>query len=358
MRILDWRPPGERLLTGLWRAGGKGEVRSPGFAGRWYGRVHQRAMARRVGRRASPAGDPLVVSIGNLALGGTGKTPVAIALARDLAALGHSGCVLTRGYRSPLRGPLVVEPGNARAGDEARLLATVLAGTGWAVVQARDRMAGLRHVLTRDDVPEIVLLEDGHQTADVGRACDVLILDHWTVRATAAGPRVVPRTGAVFPFGPWRESAQGAARAGIWLLETNESVPATGVGGSRVLSFSRQVSLRPGNEAATMVAAVPRAMLVSGIARPDAFERGASNLVPAGAVLAVRLPDHQPYGPSMVRRLERAVVDSSAGSLVTTAKDWVKLAEFWPATIPAYVVEMTLTWGHGETLPALIRERL
>ena len=102
-----------------------------------------RIQARRVGRRPAPPPDPWIVSVGNLALGGTGKTPVVAELARDLAAAGHTGCVLTRGYGSPLAGPLRVDADNPGAGDEARMMAQRLDSTEWPVVQSRNRPRGL-----------------------------------------------------------------------------------------------------------------------------------------------------------------------------------------------------------------------
>ncbi len=357
MRILDWRPRGEQFLTALWR-GQVARPRGEMGVGRLWNDAHDRLVKVRVGRRPAAPGNPVIVSVGNLALGGTGKTPVVIALARDLAARGHRGCVLTRGFRSPLAGPIEVLPDNPLAGDEARLLAQTLGPVGWPVVQAKARPAGLRHVLAGDEPPTVVLLEDGHQTAGIGRDLDVLILDHWEIKQTDDGPRVAPLTGAVFPGGPWRESAAGAGRARIWLLETNAEVPALGEGGSSVVTFQRTFSCRavaPEQNAST----VPeKPALVSGIARPDKFEAGARGLLGEQSLLAVRLADHEPYGPRLVARLRQAMDAAGCGSLVTTEKDWIKLASFWPAAEPVFVIQLDIAWGNGKTLSDLVGERL
>jgi len=358
VQILDWRTKGERLLTSLWRVDDQYDVRRPGLAGRVYGRIHDRVMAQRVAGRPGPVSTPLVVSIGNLALGGTGKTPVTIAVARDLAARGYTGCVLTRGFGSVLAGPMNVTPANEGAGDEARLLAAALGACHWPVVQAKNRRAGLQYILDGGDVPQVVLLEDGHQTAGVGRACDVVILDHWRVLETGAGGRLVPETGPVFPFGPWRESARGAARADIWAVETREAVPKIGSTGSRVVTFSREMTLRPANGSAVTERDVGRAAVVSGIARPAGFERGVEALPAVAPGVVVRLSDHEPYGAMVVERIRRALSANDCRSLVTTAKDWVKLERLWPAAVPAFVVELNIVWGDGETLTDLIGERL
>ncbi len=315
-------------------------------------------MARRVRGRSAPSPMPLVVSVGNLALGGTGKTPVVINLARELAGRGRAGAVLTRGFRSPLAGPLAVTPDNARAGDEARLLALALADIPWQVVQARNRQAGLQQIMEAASAPDVVILEDGHQTAGVGRHLDILILDHWTQVATPAGPRLAPATGHLFPFGPWREARGGAARADIWLVETADCVAPSGTSGAPVLTFTRSLALRGVNQAAGTQPDPRHPALVSGIARPERFESGVRSLVASEVPLAVRLPDHQPYNQGLVRRLERTLREADCGCLLTTAKDWIKLADLWPAAIPAYVADLSIVWGQGKTLADLVGERL
>lgn len=358
MQILDWRSRGEKFLTSCWSAQTAQTGRSDGIGNRLWARLHDRVIAYRVAQRPPANGQPLLISVGNLSLGGTGKTPVVIALARDLAELGHRGVVLTRGFRSPLAGPLDVKADNVLAGDEARLLAASLQDVQWSVVQSRRRSRGLDHILARDVVLDIVLVEDGHQTAGVGRDMDILILDHWSVVDTEEGPCVDALTGPVFPFGPWRESATGAQRAHIWLLETGDQVPARTVWGGRVVTFQREFACRGVNAAASAAANPEHPALVSGIARPARFEAGAENLLSAQPRLAVRLADHAPYGPRLLGRVKEAMKESGCRSLVTTAKDWIKIEPYWPDALPAYVIDLAITWGNGETLTELVGERL
>ncbi len=358
MRILDWRPRSERYLTSLWRGQASGSVQRIGWGGRLWADCHRRVVSYRVRKRPVPSGKPFVISVGNLALGGTGKTPVVIALAQDLATRGYDGSVLTRGYRSPLAGPLEVTVDNALAGDEARLLADTLADTQWPIVQARTRALGLRYLLAKDTPPAVVLLEDGHQTAGVGRDLDILILDNWTVLDTAEGPRVGVRTGQVFPFGPWRESADGARRAQILLLETDTEVPVSGLWGSQVVTFQRSFACRAANSAAEREVRPRNPALVSGIARPAKFEAGSRQLLDTEPELAIRLADHAPYGPRLLDRVRKAMAEAYCDSLVTTAKDWIKMAPFWPEELPAYIVDLAIEWGKGKTLTDLVGERL
>ncbi|MCB1185163.1 tetraacyldisaccharide 4'-kinase, partial [bacterium] len=230
-----------------------------------------------------------------------------------------------------------------------------LAGTGWRVVQARDRAACLAAAVVAGAAPRVVLLEDGHQTAGVGRHLDALILDRWQVAPGPDGPEVVPGTGPVFPFGPWREGAVGAARAGLWLVESGDEVPVRGRGGAQVLGFRRVGRLVTVGENAHLPA---RPVLVSGIARPERFEAEATGLLSAAPVLAVRLEDHASYGADVRARIVAAVREAGGDGVVTTAKDWVKLAGGWPADLAAAVVDLELVWGNDQTPADVVGGRL
>lgn len=351
MRIVDLRPAAVRGLTGRWRTAG-GPPPAPAALGGLATRLADAWQARQASRRPPPPSAPFVVSIGNLALGGTGKTPVTCQLALDLAAAGLRGAVLTRGYGSPRRGPVAVAPGLAGAGDEARLLAAALEPAGWIVVQARRRARGLAWLRDRCPGLDVVLLEDGHQTAGVGRHLDVVILDAWDLAPGPAGgaPRLRALTGAVAPWGPWRESARGAARAGIWLVESGAPPPAPP--GVAVAGFARafRLALPPGADAAAPV-------LLSGIARPGAFEAEAARHLAAAPALAVRCADHEPYGPRLLARLDECLAAAGATVVVTTAKDRVKLEPVWGARAPLAVLEMRVVWTGEKALPELVRER-
>lgn len=359
MKILDWRPWWVRLGTSLWNEGSAGisgtgtARRSPGPPLAWTEGLHANFMSRRIAARSAPPEDVFVLSIGNLALGGTGKTPVTLALARDLATLGRRGAILTRGFGSRLKGPLVVEPDNGLAGDEARLMAASMEGTGWMVVQAQDRQAGLEWLRKEHPGLDLVIAEDAHQTAGLGRHLDIVILHSW--REGPAG--IEPAPGPVVPFGPWRESAAGAMRAGIWLLE-GETRAEGGTGGSRIVTFGRSMFLAapeglapdPGRE-------VPWAAL-AGIARPGRFENGTAALRGRDASLAIRPGDHAQYGPRSVSKIKTAMKEAGVGLLVTTAKDWVKLGDWWDGDIPVLVADLAITWKNDRTLPDLVGERL
>jgi tetraacyldisaccharide 4'-kinase len=310
-------------------------------------------MNHRLADRPPPPRFPFLVSVGNLRVGGTGKTPVVLDLARHLVRRGYRGAILTRGYGSANGGPLVVHPTDPDAADEARLLATSVAE--WSVVQARNRAAGLRFILdTASTPPDMVLLDDGHQTARVPRHLDVLILDRWQRR----GMEVSPETGLVLPWGPYRETSLSAERATIWLVETAEKLPDSlhgiGVTGEiPVVPFTRRLSLSPALETTAWEAYG----VVSGLARPERFERDCAGLLGREPCLVVRYEDHCAYNRRQVQELAEAGRKVGAVAWLTSAKDWVKLSRFWPAALPVAVPDLAITWPAKETLPDLVEER-
>ncbi len=349
MKVLDLRPWWVRTALAAWRRGGG--VRSGGrtLADHWIGRRVQR-------RDPLPAGPPWLVSVGNLALGGTGKTPVVGKLAADLASRGRRGAILVRGFGSSLRGPALVTPQHAAAGDEARWHAACLENTGWLVCQSRDRVAGLRWL--RDRYPELdyVLLEDAHQTAGLPRHLDVVILDRWTIENESG--QLIAGTGRVFPAGPWRESAQGAVRADLLLVEAQDPVPAGSDHGQPVGSFARRLSLREARTAGTRIPDSRRWAALSGIAHPDRFEAGVAEELGCSPVLTVRCGDHQQYRESLLARIISEMEQAGADTLVTTAKDWVKLESLWPAGSAVLIADLELEWGQKNALPDWIEERV
>ena len=382
MDVLDLRSDKVRSLERNWR-------RWADDAPYWLRALEPatRALTRRVvawrcAGRGRPPATPRIVSVGNLKVGGTGKTPVVVGLARDLAARGIGGVVLTRGYGSVAAGPLTVVPEDRRAGDEARLMAAALAACDWTVVQARNRRRGLKHLLAARPDTQVVLLEDGHQTAGVPRHLDCLIIDRWHIQESATGVWLRPETGHLLPWGPYRESAAGAERAAIWLVETEQALPAgirgsleTGRGGSatgvaQVVAFRRRASLAP-ELARHRRAADQGYATIAGIAHPERFEATCTSLLGKRASLAVRLDDHVRYDAALAERLRAVAADKGIHCWLTTEKDWIKLRDLGgptdapnnapneaPLTVPVLPVRLEIIWPNGKTLPELVEERL
>jgi tetraacyldisaccharide 4'-kinase len=249
-----------------------------------------------------------VICVGNLVVGGAGKTPVAIALARRLQASGVGLHLLSRGYGGSLAGPVAVDRARhdaAQVGDEALLLAA--AAPAWI---ARDRVAGAKAAVAAG--ARCLLLDDGLQNPTLAKDLSLLVIDG----AYGLG------NGRVLPAGPLREPLDsGLGRADAVVLMGEDRAGITPLLAKKTLLRARLV---PENAAAF---AGRRVIAFAGIGRPAKFF---ATLEGIGARLAARhaFPDHHPYRAAELQRL-LADAEAAHAVLATTAKDAVRLPVEW-----------------------------
>jgi len=277
--------------------------------------------ARRIAR-AEPAdpGAP-VICVGNLTVGGAGKTPVVRELLRRLP--GAHG--LSRGYGGSQAGPLRVDPDRhtaAEVGDEPLMMARDA-----PIWIARDRAAGARAAVAAGAA--VVVMDDGHQNPSLKKTLSLVVVDGETRDG------VWPLgDGAVFPAGPLREPlAVGLARADavILMLPADLAEPDA--------ELVRAFGTKPVLVARLQPAAPPPPgpqVGFAGIAMPWKVERA---LKAAGCELAdfLPFPDHFAYDAAALKLLEQRAQVYEAG-LVTTEKDWVRLPPAWRAKAAAWPV--------------------
>ncbi len=262
-----------------------------------------------------------VISIGNLAVGGSGKTPVVAAVVRLLQELGEHPAILSRGYgRRSGTGVRVVSGGEGPivdvtvSGDEPYLLARSLAGA--RVVVGADRHAA--GVLAESELGATVhVLDDGFQHVTLFRDLDLVL-----VAAADLHDRVLPA-------GRLREPVDAASAADAVLVigaphEQEQVRSALAVAPS--FAVRPEVgSLRGVLSGASLVVSPSRVVAVAGIARPERFF---GSLRSAGFDVAHELTfqDHHWFDDRDIRRIEEVARSAGAPVIVTTEKDAVRLA--------------------------------
>jgi tetraacyldisaccharide 4'-kinase len=253
-----------------------------------------------------------VVSVGNLTVGGTGKTPLVIALAGRLRDDGFRPVVLSRGYGRASSGVVIVSRGDGPivpwrdAGDEPFLIAKRVRGAA-VVVGADRRRAGM--LAERENLGDMFILDDGFQHRRLHRDMDIVTIDdaEW-----AAGEKLLP-------WGPWREpkSALLRAHAACVRLERRDGMPELPIPAFRVETVVE--GLYAGEENIAPESLREPVVAFAGIARPDRFFATLEGL---GVRMSKRIPfrDHHTYTPPDIARL-------GVGALVTTEKDAVRIEE-------------------------------
>jgi tetraacyldisaccharide 4'-kinase len=267
-----------------------------------------------------------VICVGNLTMGGAGKTPVAREVLARLRARGLEAHGLSRGYGGREAGPLKVDPAMhtaADVGDEPLMLAGD--GPFWI---ARDRAAGARAAVHAG--ARAIVLDDGHQNPSLTKTLSLVVVDGET--RDGEWPF---GDGAVFPSGPLREPlAAGLLRADavVLMLPADVAQPDPEL----MAAFSGKPVL-----IARLLAPAPPPpgpqVGFAGVGKPWKVERA---LKAAGCDLVdfASFPDHAGYSESTLKFLEDRARLYGAG-LLTTEKDWVRLPPEWRAKVSAWPVK-------------------
>jgi tetraacyldisaccharide 4'-kinase len=296
--------------SGLWR--GAMAVRGLAYRRGWF-QVHDLPL---------PA-----VAVGNLTVGGSGKTPIAIWITRHYVAGGLVPGVLLRGY----------------GGDEA--LVHQHAVPRAVVIADPDRAAGAERALANG--AQVLVLDDAYQRLDVRRDLNILVMSAETTRAVRWP----------LPAGPWRESWKALDRADAVIVTRKRATPEAAQALAREVerrvqgpvaiahlglrSFEGLVS---GTRAPAEALAGKRVVAASGIADPDAFVAQVKGT--GAAVQVATWKDHHDYRDEDVAWLAHAA--RRADHVVITQKDAVKLRDRWPAAVPEPLVAvLDLEWEEG-----------
>jgi tetraacyldisaccharide 4'-kinase len=296
-------------------------------SGLWRGAMAVRGLAYRRGWLLVRDLPLPSVAVGNLTVGGSGKTPIAIWIARHYIESGFAPGILLRGY----------------GGDET--LVHQHAVPGAVVIADPDRASGAERALANG--AQVLVLDDAYQRLDVRRDLNILVMSAETTRAVRWS----------LPAGPWRESWKALSRADAVIVTrkraTREAAHALAqelegrVQGPVAIAHLGLRSLEglvSGTLAPAAALAGKRVVAASGIADPDAFV--AQVKLTGAAVQVATWKDHHDYRDEDVAWLAHAA--RRADHVVITQKDAVKLRDRWPAAVPEPLVALLdLEWEEG-----------
>ncbi|MBN1867816.1 tetraacyldisaccharide 4'-kinase [Candidatus Sumerlaeota bacterium] len=344
-RLADGHRPrgvGEVLLTATLRAASVG----------WWMGAATRSLAFDLGlKRVRRAGCP-VIGIGNLSVGGTGKTPMVIETARLLAESGRRVAVVSRGYRRRSGGEVVVvSDGRSvlasrdEAGDEPSMIAQSLPGV--AVVVGADRTAAARKAIEIAD-PAAILLDDGFQHRALARDCDIVL---WDALRSAD-------TSALLPRGLLREGLGALRRAHALVFTRCNLAPSRRHLLSRIKRIAPHLTVfhaeveptglfdsrEPENALPADSLHGRRVAAWCGLGNPASFWK---TLEVLGAKIVCRqaFPDHYRPSAADLSALADKAVRRGAEWVVTTEKDLQNSDEGWDASIPLRVLRVKMTLG-------------
>jgi tetraacyldisaccharide 4'-kinase len=307
-------------------------------------RMRRRRMERRP-QRQRHLSKP-VISVGNLSMGGTGKTPVVAAIAQWLIDAGHRPSILTRGYgrEDAVDGVVVIDGATAigQAGDEPMMLARQVPGA--TVCVSPDRYLG--GVLAEKLGCTVHILDDGFQHLELARDLDILV--------TTIGE--IPN-GRVIPLGRLREPKDAAARA-HFLVVTDAtsgaaSAEAWGLGISQSCGSLRRLGEPVGIGDQGSGIGDQGVLAVAGIANPERF---VTSLRDGGykVIDAMTFPDHHRYSEKDLAAIASKMQSSGAAAVFTTDKDAVRF-EPLAASFPLYRVPLIIEFDPPDALVASVK---
>lgn len=307
----------------------------------------------RILKQASLDKKVLVVSVGNITVGGTGKTPVTVDIARRLLIAGHKVGILSRGYKRKSQAErIIVSDGqhlltsSFECGDEPFMMAQALPKCVVIVGSNRARSA---EIAVEKYGCTALLLDDGFQHLKVARTQDVVLLDY---NDELENDHLLPAGRLREPLGAlvranWVVITKVPENADIAKLERiralvkkkapDAQISSCSIKAASVQAYGSDVQLPAASLEGTKIYAF------SGIARPEAFSN-ALRALGAEVVGERAFPDHHWFTPKEVDELRAAMRDSGAEMLVTTEKDAVRLIPELVHNLAVGVLKQKVEW--------------
>ncbi len=273
-----------------------------------------------------------VISVGNITLGGTGKTPSVIALANEAMKRGLRPCILTRGYKGKRKKPVFIGDGEgstldiSEAGDEPVLIKLRLGDV--EIIKGRDRYkAGL---LSKH--PDLFILDDGFQHWNLYRDIDIVLIDMMKGFGN----------GRLFPFGPLREPPSELKRADIIIKTRQNLANSKSVEGiiNKILSGKEPSPLICTSEHTPSffmnqkrkhfnikMIYGKKVLAFCGIANPDGFIQTLKS-IGTDIIEFIKFRDHHIYRQSDIVKIQEKASLKGADCIITTEKDIIKTTRY------------------------------
>ncbi|HEY8462359.1 MAG TPA: tetraacyldisaccharide 4'-kinase [Blastocatellia bacterium] len=305
-----------------------------------------------------------VISVGNLTVGGAGKTPCVAFLARFLGGEGYEVAILSRGYKRESRGRVEVSNGREilcgpnESGDEPFLLANLCPGA--RVVVDRDRYAAGKWLEERERI-SVFILDDGYQHIRLARDLNLLLID-------ASEPLDQAK---MIPFGRLREPITAMRRADAVIVTRSDqpfdrraleqAVARYGRAGAPVFYAHHKVTelirLAGAGDARPADFARKRVAAVSGVARPDRF---VADLERLGMEVVLRrdFNDHHRYSGEELSEIVARAREARVEAIITTEKDAANLPAGFPGSPPVFAARIEFICENEQALKELVRRTI
>jgi tetraacyldisaccharide 4'-kinase len=269
--------------------------------------------------------DCKVLSIGNLTLGGTGKTPMVVFFAIYLNNLGKKVAILSRGYGRATKGMVLVSKGDGNilcrwqdCGDEPYMIANKLKEVPVLVDENRYR-GGL--YLTENFNPDIIIMDDGFQHRALHRDLDIVLID--------GGDSISQHR--LLPYGKLREPWSNIIRAdAIIITKKRPSALIKRKIDETLLPqlYAKSIpTIRYPDNLSSKVKVDENIFIISGLGNPKFFEKTVKHL--GYKICGIKnFPDHYHYKIGDLDKIQLLMKESGASQILTTEKDWVKLKVF------------------------------
>jgi tetraacyldisaccharide 4'-kinase len=283
-----------------------------------------------------------IISVGNIAVGGTGKTPVVIAIAKFLQQHNKSVAILSRGYGRKTPGTQLVADGKVnltnwgRVGDEPALMAKYLSNI--PIVVDENRIRGGKYLINKFH-PKIIILDDGFQHRKLFRDIDIVLVNS----------NISKFNKQIFSFGNFRESWKSLKRAHLIFLTKSDFVePSKNLQAklntlglplfkTNIIPASNFLDNK-NNKLEAGYFNGKTALIFSGIGDPESFTKIIQNLN-IKILDSINFKDHTHYSKANIEKINHKYIATGADVIITTEKDLLKIGD---TTLPIYAVPITM----------------